>query len=143
MSHTYMSSFAHITWSTKGRIRFFSKRGKWRLYGYLKKLARQKNAEIIEIGGTEDHVHILVRLHSTADVSALMRHIKAVSSGFIKRVGGDQCQSFAWQIGYGYFSAGSKDINGIRHYIRNQEKHHKRMTFEEEIEILKKENNKK
>jgi hypothetical protein len=46
---------------------------------------------------------------------------------------------FDWQQGYGGFGVSKSNIAAVVRYIQNQERHHKRMTFEEEfIGMLKK-----
>jgi len=41
-------------------------------------------------------------------------------------------QSFSWQGGYGAFSLGPPDVNGVIQYIRAQEEHHRKFSFQDE-----------
>ena len=60
MSHSYISLFVHIVWSTKGRIPYFSTSGKERLYLCLKENIEKQKVELLAIGSVSDHVHVLV-----------------------------------------------------------------------------------
>jgi REP element-mobilizing transposase RayT len=114
---------------------YFSKDGRRRLYGYLKKLIQEKNIELIAIGGVEDHVHILVKIHSTHSVAKFVGYLKSFSSKFVKK-NGERCNDFAWQKGYGSFSVSSSIVDRVRNYINNQEEHHKKSSFDRELEFF-------
>jgi hypothetical protein len=48
-------------------------------------------------------------------------------------------RGFAWQTGYGAFSVSQSNAAAVVKYIREQEKHHRRISFQEEfIAFLKK-----
>jgi hypothetical protein len=65
-------------------------------------------------------------------VSELIRELKRDSSKWIK----DQSPTLAdfyWQAGYGAFSLSPADVARVQEYIRNQEEHHKTVTFQDEL----------
>ncbi len=87
-------------------------------------------------GGVGDHVHLLFGLKSSHCLADVMRELKAVSSGWIK----DQLKrsTFAWQEGYGAFTVGAPDLDVVREYVRNQEAHHQKQSFQDEyVAMLK------
>ena len=91
----------------------------------------------IEIGGVEDHVHLLVNLPPAIALSDAVRDIKANASKWVddNHLTKD---GFEWQKGYGAFTVSYSNIETVREYIRNQQKHHQVRTFREEyIEFLK------
>ena len=89
----------------------------------------------IEIGGVKDHVHILTSLPKSMSLSDFVRDIKANSSKWIKTI--ESCYAkFAWQDGYGAFSVSPTLLDKTITYIRNQEEHHKKRTFEEEYKLF-------
>jgi hypothetical protein len=63
-----------------------------------------------------------------------VREIKTGSSQWMKRDGGET--SFSWQAGYGIFSVSASHVPAVTAYIREQEAHHRRRTFQEEFRIL-------
>ena len=74
----------------------------------------------------EDHVHMLIQLPPTIALADAVREIKASSSKWMGT-------GFAWQRGYGGFVASKSTLNKVVHYIRNQEAHHRKMSYEDEF----------
>jgi len=94
------------------------------------------DGDAIEINGMSDHVHILVRLEP-GDFPAFMRELKASSSKWAKR----HQPKFAWQRRYGAFTVSESAVEAVRKYIRDQELHHRKRTFEDEyVELLRRHN---
>ena len=138
MGHSFSSSLYHVVFATKGRRRLLTSELRLRLFPYLGGIARKNKIGALSIGGIEDHVHLLLSLPSTLEISRAVKIIKANSSKWIH----DTCaelRDFRWQEGYGAFTIGISDIDRTRKYIERQAEHHSRITFEEEFTaILKK-----
>ena len=83
------------------------------------------------VGGTEDHVHLLVGLKSTHCLADFMRELKKSSSAWVHNKMGHA--GFVWQEGYGAFTVSPTARSGVRQYIANQEEHHRKRTFREEL----------
>jgi hypothetical protein len=83
----------------------------------------------------EDHVHILCRLSKNVAVSDLVRELKRDSSAWIKTEQ-PTLADFHWQAGYGAFSISPSHVEALREYIQNQEEHHRRETFQDELRRL-------
>ena len=81
-------------------------------------------AEVIAIGGMEDHVHLLVRMPATLSAAALVKQVKGASSHLVNPVHG-QGATFRWQGRYGAFSVSRQHVERIRRYVLNQESHHR------------------
>ena len=88
-----------------------------------------------QIGGPEDHVHILFRMSKVIDIAKFIREVKRESSKWIKTIG-HELGTFRWQSGYGAFSVSLAHIDGLTQYIRNQEAHHKEESFQDEFRRL-------
>jgi len=136
-----MSTFSklsyHIVFSTKYRCKSIADSFSERLYEYIGGIIRGKNGHMIEIGGVEDHVHLLANLPPTKSISDTIREIKANSSKWRNELS-DKTDRFEWQKGYGVFTVSYSQIEPVRYYIRNQREHHRTITFEEEyIAFLK------
>lgn len=87
----------------------------------------------IEINGVEDHVHLLVKIKPVIAVSDFLRQLKANSSGWAnKKTKG----RFSWQRRYGAFTVSESQVDRVRLYVRNQEEHHRKVSFEEEFKAL-------
>jgi len=112
--------------------------GEWcdRLHAYLGGIVKGLGGVPLAIGGTEDHVHLLVGLNSSHRLDYFMRDLKADSSEWVHKEIGQRM--FGWQKGYGAFSVSPSNIDAVKRYVTNQEQHHRRKTFQEEyVELLK------
>ena len=134
---TYTQILYHFVFSTKHREKTLVPDQKKRLFAYIHQLLTNKNCHLYRINGVEDHIHILTHVHPSLAVSSLMKDIKLASSEFIlkERI----FPKFnGWQDGYGAFTETVKAKNRLIKYIKNQEEHHKKITFiDEYITILK------
>ena len=121
-------------------MKLLSKELRIRLYPYISSIADKNDFKTLDIGGTDDHVHILLSLNPDLSVSKAVQLLKGNSSKWIHDNFTD-LNMFSWQGGYGVFTVSKSQMDIIQKYIANQEEHHKKMGFEEEyIELLKKNN---
>ena len=131
MGHTHTSSLFHYVFSTKNREKIITPQLQERLWPYMGGIARENRVKAIEIGGVEDHVHMLLSLNATITLAKAVQLIKGGSSKWVSEnrlVKG----RFEWQEGYGAFSIGKSQIDDTVAYIRNQAEHHRKRTFKEE-----------
>jgi REP element-mobilizing transposase RayT len=89
----------------------------------------------VEIGGVTDHVHILLTLPPTLSIAKAMQLIKGGSSKWVHETF-PELRLFRWQEKYGAFSVSASQLDKIREYIKNQEQHRRKMTFQEEFRAL-------
>jgi REP element-mobilizing transposase RayT len=129
LAHALVQNFLHIVFSTKDRLKLIPKEKQPRTWGYLAGICHQHKIFVHEIGGMEDHAHMLIQLPPTIALADAVQEIKGSSS---KWMGKD----FAWQRGYGAFSVCRSTLDRVARYIRNQEAHHRKMSFEEEFIAL-------
>ncbi|QEL14383.1 IS200/IS605 family transposase [Limnoglobus roseus] len=132
MPQTFTSLHYHIVFSTKHREPIITPDFQPRLYEYLGGIVRSQGGELVAAGGMPDHIHILVRLNQQHAVADVMRVLKANSSGWVHETFAAR-NSFAWQTGYGAFTAGLSTMSRVKAYIANQAEHHKRVTFQDEL----------
>lgn len=85
MAQTYSNILFHIVFSTKNRRPMITADLQPRLYDYIGGIVRGDNGMLHEIGGTEDHVHLLVRWRTDESVATLLRNVKSHSSGRIHK----------------------------------------------------------
>ena len=134
---SYVSSYSHCVFSTKDRRPCLTTQLRDRLWPFLGGIAREHQMKALSIGGVEDHVHLLLSLPATMSIAKAMQLIKGGSSKWVHDSFPDQ-RLFAWQTKYGAFSVSVSQLDRIIKYIENQQRHHRRMTFQEEfIALLK------
>jgi putative transposase len=130
MPSTHLSLHYHLVFSTKDRRPLIVDAWHDRLHAYLGGAVRTLDGVPLAIGGTADHVHLLVRLRATHRLADVLREIKATSSKWVHETVG--VSNFGWQDGYGAFTVSLAHADEIRQYIAAQEEHHRTQTFQEE-----------
>ena len=98
-------------------------------------ITRNNDAQLISIGGMDEHVHLLIECKNIDKFTSLVRDIKANSSKWVNNTFDIQ-NKFSWQEGYTSYSVSYSAIPNIKHYIQNQEEHHRNMSFDNEYKIL-------
>jgi len=127
MGRTYTNLTVHAIFSTKYRRKIILPSFKSELYKYIGGIIRNKKGVLLEIGGIQDHVHLLAGFPPTIAVSDMLRFIKSNSSGWVNELSDNQLtEEFAWQPGFGAFSVSYSQQTPVGNYIRNQEEHHKK-----------------
>jgi len=129
MSHSYVHNAVHVVFSTKDRRKLIPKESQTRLWAYLAGVCKKQQIFVHEIGGTEDHLHMLIQIPLTLSFSDAMQEIKTSSSRWMGR-------NFSWQRGFGVFGVSASNLDAVVRYIRTQEVHHRKMTFEQEFIAL-------
>jgi len=80
-----------------------------------------------------DQVHLLCGLSRKISLAEWVKHLKTSSSKILKGKGHD---GFSWQSGYGAFSVSPSARESVFSSIAEQEIHHRRMTFQDELRAL-------
>jgi REP element-mobilizing transposase RayT len=133
MADTYTKILVHCVFSTKERRPLISEPDK--LWTYLRGVARNRGADTLAIGGTANHLHMLLALPSDLSIAQMMRDLKANSSRHLN----EKQRGFAWQDGYAAISVSPSQVDNVRRYIETQEAHHATRSFESEyVAILDK-----
>jgi putative transposase len=140
MPQSLVKNYVHITFSTKNRSPLITNSIKEELFNYLGGTCNELGSQSIIVGGTSDHVHLLVNLSRKMALMTLIEKLKTHSSKWVKTKGSD-FHNFYWQHGYGTFSVNPKDVRIVKEYIQNQESHHKKITFKDEYRSFLKEYN--
>ena len=138
MSHSLCSLHTHVAFSTKDRLPFIEDSFRPDLFAYLGGIVRHLEGKAVIINGLKDHVHMLIKLPPTLAPAECMRVVKANSSRWLRENGH---RNFGWQTGYAGFSVSTSNLPQVTAYIREQERHHRRMSFQEELATMLRKNN--
>ena len=137
MPQTYSCILLHVIFSTKNRAPSIVAEIRERLHQYMAGIIKARFGYPLQVGGTDDHVHILLSLRPTEAISHAMRAVKACSSKWIHEE--LKMESFDWQDGFGVFSVSVSNKHQVIEYIARQEEHHKKMdSLQEYVLLLKK-----
>ena len=98
---------------------------------------RASNGKLLEANGPEDHLHLVISTATQPAIADLLRDIKANSSRWIHETFAEH-RSFSWQDGYAVFSVSKSVLPRVIEYLQNQQDHHRKVSFEEElVELLR------
>jgi putative transposase len=126
-----------MVFSTKGRKPIISPEIEARECAYIGGIARKHEIIAIQVGGIENHIHILILAKPKIAPSQIVQWLKGESSRWIHLTFPDLAK-FEWQDGYGVFSVSKSNVPDVIEYIKNQREHHKKQSFEDEyISMLK------
>jgi putative transposase len=135
MAHSYSGNYIHLVFSTKDRRNTIPSDLQDKLWAYLFGICHNLKITLIAVGGISNHVHMLISLPATMRLSDAIKELKANSSRWI----GEHGIAFEWQKGYGAFSVSASNLDVVQDYIRNQEEHHRKRSFDDEfLTLLKK-----
>ena len=122
MRHPHARLYVHLVWSTWDRAPLITPEIRDRIYPGMQHQASHLGAQIIAIGGIEDHVHVLTRFPTTLAVADLVGRMKGASSHMAAQIMG---RTFKWQGAYGAYTLSHRGLGYARAYVLNQEAHHR------------------
>jgi REP element-mobilizing transposase RayT len=132
LSHTYVQNIIHIVFSTKERRKTIPRNMQERCWSYIAGICKHEKIFVHAIGGMEDHIHLLLQIPPTIALAEAVLTVKSNSSRWMKK----EIKKFAWQEGYSGFGVSKSNVPVVMRYIKNQEQHHKKRTFEQEFRAL-------
>jgi putative transposase len=119
----YLALGVHLIWSTKERYPLITSEIETRLYDYFAAVARHHGCDVLAIGGTENHVHLLLLQPTTIRLCDLIRELKAGSSRLIQETLKPGAW-FDWQDNYAAIAVSPSHRRRLIAYVRNQKQHH-------------------
>jgi putative transposase len=134
MASTYLSLHYHLVFSTRNREEFLVEPIRMRMHEYLAGTVLGLKGHCRAVGGTTDHVHLLVGLSAAHTLSDFVRELKKASSKWACEQA--PTQGFAWQEGYAAFTVSASAAGDVQQYIANQEEHHRKRSFRDELKTL-------
>ncbi len=132
----FIKVYIHFVWSTKNRHPYLHTPDlRKKMWTHILDNAKEKGIYIDFINGYAEHCHCLVSLGDDQTLRKLMQLIKGESSFWINKSGLLQ-EKFEWQDEYFAVSVSESMLDKVRDYIKNQESHHTRKSWDEEYKEL-------
>lgn len=132
---SYTQLYVHCVWSTASRQPLITAALEPTLYSLIATRCQALNCDCYAVGGTCDHIHVLIHFPATIAISNLIGQIKGFSAYAINERMLSQ-EHFKWQNGYGAFTISKRSIESVRRYVLNQKKHHATQGLIYELECL-------
>ncbi len=134
MRHVQNAVFVHLVWATWDRLPPLTGTVERDAHRAIEAKCGELGAEVLAIGGVEDHVHLLVRLPATLAVADLLKHVKGASAHLVaQRTHANQF--FKWQGGYAAFAVSVGHLSRVTRYIVCQREHHAANTLIPALEL--------
>ena len=124
MADGYYRLFYHFIWATRDREPLLTGDIEKFAYSLMRQKCRENHGVLTAIGGTENHVHLLVSLPRTLCISDFVKSVKGASAHLVNVRYGLPTWSFKWQGGYGVHTVSPAHVSFVRRYIENQKQHH-------------------
>jgi putative transposase len=132
---SYRQLLYHLVFRTKDNLPAMKQDHTDQLYAYISGIIKNKNSHLYRINAVENHLHILTDLHPSIALADFMRDVKVSSSLWMKSE--DLFPTFnGWAEGYGSFTCSYSDIGRLIDYIKNQQEHHRKKSFDDEYRNL-------
>jgi putative transposase len=135
MANTYTQIYLHVVFAVSGRACIISSGHREELQKYITGIVTRKGQKLIAIYCMPDHTHLLLGLKPNIAPSDLIGDIKTGSTNHINKQRWFGCR-FSWQEGYGAFSVSHSHLDRVANYILNQQRHHRRTSFQEEYAVF-------
>ncbi len=133
MPQSLAQIYLHLVFSTKDRTPYLKDPAfRDKTHAYLAGICKNLDSPSLRGGGTEDHVHVACRLSRKHSIAELVQKLKEKSSKWIKGEN-PALSDFYWQAGYGAFSVSPGHMPALLEYIANQEEHHRKVSFQDEL----------
>ena len=125
--------YFHFVWATGQRLPIITPEAEGPIYRVIQQQAQKLGCAVLALNGMADHVHLFVKSPTRLSPAKIMAQVKGVSSVFANdEIFGQD--GFRWQEGYGVFSVGRNQKNGVIAYINNQKTHHAAQTTQPDWE---------
>lgn len=122
--HCVFNLHVHLVFITKYRKKIFDKKVLDALRDTFTKLCQKFDAQLLEMDGEEDHVHLLVNYPPKIAISKLVNSLKGVSSRLLRqhypKIEKKYWQGMLWSPSYFAASCGGAPISIIKRYIEQQ-----------------------
>jgi REP element-mobilizing transposase RayT len=129
--------YAHVIWSVRGREALLSKAVRRVLFAHMPKENADRGIKIVAIDGTDDHVHCLLQLMPSQNLSQVVKSIRTSSMAWLNETRLLNVE-FAWEEDYYAYSVSPSGVKQVIDFIGKQEEYHKTKGLDSELEIFDK-----
>jgi putative transposase len=129
---SFVKIWVHVVFATKNREPLIKKEFRYDLYKRIIENCKEKEIYLQAINGYTDHLHCLISLGKDQNISKICQLIKGESSFWINK-NGLTPGKFAWQDDYFAVSVSESQAEAVVNYIKNQEIHHSKKSFDEDV----------
>ena len=133
MRQSYFELYIHVIWATKNREPLINEKIEKSIYDIVKDKCKKFKIDLIAVGNTTDHIHLLISINPGVKITEFMAEIKGTTSHFVNH---EIRETLYWQDGYGALSISKSGLSFVKRYVENQKEHHNNKN--DLVEILEK-----
>jgi len=130
---SFVKIWVHLVFATKNREPLLSKNFRYDLHNHIIQNCKEKDIFLQTINGYTDHIHCLISLGKDQTISKISQLIKGESSLWINKNNFTDGK-FSWQDDYFAVSVSESQVETVVNYIKNQEQHHAKKSFDDEVQ---------
>jgi REP element-mobilizing transposase RayT len=135
MRRPFTQLYVHLVWATWDRLPLITDLVERLVYPAIRAECTGLGVEVLELGGIEDHMHLLARIPTTVSIAELAKQVKGASSHLVTHRSGSE-QPFKWQGGYGAFAVSRSVVPQVGRYIQRQREHHEANRLDLDLETI-------
>ena len=130
---SFVKIWVHVVFSTKNRNQQLTKEIRYEVQKHIIENCKEKEIFLQAINGHTEHLHCLISLGKEQTIAKVTQLIKGESSFWINKhqLTPEPC---VWQDDYFAVSVSESQVEKVINYIKSQEKHHAKRSFDEEVE---------
>lgn len=132
---SYIRIWVHLVFATKNREPLLSKEIRYKVMAHIRDNCKEKAIYLREINGHLDHLHCLISLGREQNIAKVAQLIKGESAFWINK-NNLLPTKFMWQDDYYAISVSESNLDKVVNYIKNQEIHHAKKSFADEVRIF-------
>jgi putative transposase len=122
---SFWRTYYHLVWATKDRQPMITPDRESVLYPFLLGKCDYLGAILHQIGGIDNHIHLIVSIPPKIAVADFVQHLKGSSAHYLNQ---ESRNKFAWQLGYSVFTLSKNQLEPAIAYVANQKQHHAEKT---------------
>lgn len=130
---SFVKIWVHLVFTTKNREPWLKKEIRYDVHKHIIENCKKKEIFLQAINGWTEHLHCLISLGKEQNIAEVSQLIKGESSFWINK-NNLVSEKFTWQDDYWAVSVSQSHVERVVNYIKNQEAHHAKRSFKEEIE---------
>ena len=130
---SYVRIWVHLVFSTKNRHPYLTKNIRYKILNHIVENCKDKSIFLQAVNGFTDHLHCLISLDKDQSIAKVVQLIKGESSFWINK-NKLTSEPFMWQGDYFATSVSESQLNSVINYIKNQEVHHSKKSFMDEVQ---------
>ncbi|MFA0697969.1 IS200/IS605 family transposase, partial [Vibrio sp. 10N.222.49.C9] len=117
----------HLVLVTKYRNKCFTDEILTRLEVIFREQCAKWDVEVLEFGGEDDHIHLMLELHPNIEPAKLINSLKTVSSRLVRKEYQEHMTKYYWKPAlwsraYCLITAGGAPLEVLADYIANQDR---------------------